>query len=172
MPDMKVPINPDTKEPEDDPRVGFNLEKERLRCLIVLNDQVADALSSRAGNAFFRAFVVEDCKTGEVWCKQRFRYVDSDSWSHMHHGPDQQKLSIDGRVKFFVDGIEKVLLTGLTMMAGGATVPKGVVTCFYPPNPEDQRATLEWLIQQDLVEMTQVIAEDGKVTPVSKQAEA
>ena len=173
MPDMKVPINPDTKEPEvDEGTVGFNLPKENLRCLIVLNDQIAEALSNNAGNAFFRAFVVENRETGEIWCKQRFRYKDGDSWAHMHLGPDQQGLSPDERVRFFVKGIERVLRTGMSMLARGAEVPEEAVVCFYPPSPDDSMATIDWLFQQDLIEATKVITPDGREVPISKEAQA
>jgi hypothetical protein len=48
----------------DDDRVGFDLSKQKLHCLIALNDALAPKLSNKAGGAFFRAFVVENRETG------------------------------------------------------------------------------------------------------------
>jgi hypothetical protein len=69
------------EEKIEDRRVGINFATQMLRCLIVMNDEIGAAMSGNVGNAFFRAFVVEDRKTGEILMNQRFRYKDGDSWS-------------------------------------------------------------------------------------------
>jgi hypothetical protein len=141
---------------EDDGRVGVNFNTQNLRCLIVLHDQLAKVMSENAGDAFFRAFVVEDRETGEVFVKQRFRYRNGDSWYEMHLTPEQQKLPIDERIQFMVKGIKKVMLQGMEML-GGAHISKSLakqaIMCFYPPKPEDHKSTMDWLIAQDLIEV-------------------
>jgi hypothetical protein len=159
------PQDPD----DDDPRVGINFNTQNLRCLIVLNDRLARVLSDKAGNAYFRAFVVEDRKTGEVFCKQRFRYVDSDAWSQMRLGAGKEHFTLGERVEYFANGVEKVLRTGLAMMAGGNEAPEEAVVRFYPPKPEDHEATMDWLFAQDLIEATKIVTPDGHEVPVSSQ---
>jgi hypothetical protein len=171
------------QEPDvDENMVGFNLPKENLRCLVVLSDAIAEAVSDRAGNAFWRGFIVEDRESGEVWAKSRFRYKDHDSWMHIHLNPEQRKLPVKGQVQHIANSFEKVLRGGLAMLAGTAKgleealrndngVPKGLVTCHYPPEPEDPNATLDWLIAQDLVEVKQVFV-GGQEIPISKEGMA
>lgn len=184
MVDIKVPINPDTKEPEvDEECVGFNLPKENLRCLVALSDEIAEVMSAgTAGVAFWRGFIVEDRKTGEIWAKSRFRYKTGDSWMHLHLEPEKRKLPVKEQVQHLASSFERVLRGGMAMMAGTAKsldealredngVPKGLVTCFYPPNPEDAQATFEWLIQQDLVGVKKIIV-GGKEVPTGKEAKA
>ena len=162
--------------------VGFNLPKENLRCLVVLSDQIAEAISRNAGDAFWRGFIVEDRETGEIWAKSRFRYKTGDSWMHLHLTPEQRKRPVKEQIQYIASSFEKVMRGGLALMAGTAKglegalrddngVPKGLVTCFYPPTPEDPQATLDWLLAQDLVEVRQII-KDGKEIPIGKEGKA
>jgi hypothetical protein len=151
----------------DDDRTGFNMNTQKLHCLIVLSDDLAKALSYKAGNAFWRGFVVEDRRTGEVEARFRFRYVDGDSWCKLGLNPDWRNWSLQKKVEHFVNSMEFVLRTAAEMMAG-TTPPGEMVTRFYPPNPDDGRATVEWLIAQDLVEVTEMWR-DGEKLPISKQ---
>jgi hypothetical protein len=159
---------PDATNLPDDDCVGFNLSTQKLHCLIALNDSLAPALSNKAGDAFFRAFVVEDRQTGNVFLNQRFRYKDGDSWMRVRLAKEKQALSLKERIEFLANGIEMVMRTATEVFAGGAQSPKEAVTRFYPPNPDDSRATLDWLVAQDLVEITQVYAPDGSAIPVAK----
>jgi len=149
--------------------VGFNLPKENLRCLVVLSDQIAEAISRNAGDAFWRGFIVEDRETG-------------DSWMHLHLTPEQRKRPVKEQIQYIASSFEKVMRGGLALMAGTAKglegamrddngVPKGLVTCFYPPTPEDPQATLDWLLAQDLIEVRQII-KDGKEIPIGKEGKA
>jgi hypothetical protein len=178
MVDMKIPVTEPTTD-VDENTVGFNLPKENLRCLVALSDVIAEALSENAGSAFWRGFIVEDRKTGEIWAKSRFRYKTGDSWFHIHLNPEQRKRPIKEQVQHLAASFEKVMRGGLAMMAGTAKsleealrgdngVPKGLVTCFYPPKPEDPEATVDWLIAQDLVELKQVFM-NGQEIPVDSQ---
>jgi hypothetical protein len=155
----------------DEECVGFNLNTQKLHCLIVLDDRLGAALSNNAGEAFFRAFVVENRETGEVICNQRFRYKDGDSWMRMQLGPPHQHLDLEGRIAHFADGIGRVMRLGLKISAGGAEPPEESITYFYPPNPEDSQATYEWLVGQDLVEVRSIIR-DGVETRVTKEGHA
>lgn len=160
------------KEKQPDGPVGFNLATQKLHCLIALNDEIGEALSNRAGVAFFRSFIVEDRETGEILANQRFRYTDGDSWATMKLGPDKQSLSRDEKIKYLADGIEKVLRTGLAVLSSALKVSKEAVTCFYPPEPDDASKTMDWLIAQDLVQMKEVHTPDGRVIPVGKEGTA
>jgi hypothetical protein len=156
-----------TNLPEDD-CVGFDLSAQKLHCLIALNDALAPKLSNKAGDAFFRAFVVENRETGEVLLNQRFRYNDGDSWMRVRLAKDKQALGLKEKVEYLADGIEFVMRAAVETFAGGAQSPKDAVTRFYPPNPDDSRATLDWLVAQDLVEITQFYGPKGNQIPVAK----
>lgn len=171
-----------SKEPVvNEGKVGFNLPKENLHCLVVLSDQIAPLMSENAGGAFWRGFIVEDRETGEIWAKQRFRYKDGDSWCHMHLSPEMRKLPVKEQVQRFATGFEKVLSGAMAMMAGTAKnatdamradngVPKGLVTCFYPPHPEDPEATFNWLIAEGLVEVKEIYM-NGEQVPIQERGE-
>jgi hypothetical protein len=150
----------------DDNTTGWNMNTQKLHCMVVLSDVVGQKLSHKAGEAFFRAFVVEDRETGEVWCKQRFRYTHGDSWFVMKAGTDTKKLSRDEQVRYFANAVATTMRHGCSVMAGGATVPEGVVECFYPPDPESSAKTLEWLKAQDLLQEAKHYGPDGKEIPV------
>lgn len=140
----------------DEPAAGFDTRRHKLLCLIALDDDIASAFSSKAGTAFFRAFIVQERATGDVYMNQRFRYNDGDSWCRIGLSPERQKLSRAERVAFLQEGIERVLQTGLGMLAE-APPPAGVVHSFFPPDPDgDPQNTLQWLIQQDLVEIQKI----------------
>jgi hypothetical protein len=146
----------------DDNTIGWNMNEQKLHCMVVLNDVVGKKLSNKAGEAFFRAFVVESRETGEVWCKQRFRYTHGDSWFVMKAGSDTKLLSRDQQVRYFANAVATTMRIGVSAAAGGRAVPEGVVECFYPPDPESSKATLEWLQAQDLLLEPQHFGPDGK----------
>ena len=52
----------------------FDLNKEKMRCLMVLDDVVAGRLSCAAGPAYWRAFIMEDRATHLVRGEFRFKY--------------------------------------------------------------------------------------------------
>jgi len=152
---------------------GFNSETQKLHCLITLNDEVGKALSSKAGETFFRAFVTEERDDGEITARFRFRYRDGDSWFQIRLGPEHRKLSVKEQVEHIVKGItEKTLLAGLQMVAGGVAVPGRVVACHYPPEPDDAKKTVDWLFAQGLVEVKYFETPDGTKIPVGKESTA
>jgi hypothetical protein len=163
---------PENKKPEDDGPVGFNLNTQKLHCLIVLDDRLASKLSDKAGEAFFRAFIVEDRKTGEIMANMRFRYKDHDSWFRICPDKEKQRLSTSERIEYLAGGVEKTQRTALMMLAKGKLAPKEAITRHYPPEPENSEATMDWLIAQDLVQLRTVTGEDGREILVSKEGNA
>lgn len=153
----------------EDKCVGFRLDTQKLHCLIVMNDTIGKALSHKAGKAYFRAFVVEDRETGEILTNMRFRYVDGDSWMTMRLSPEKQKLSRERRIEYLTHAVEDTMRTGAQVFADGAVPPKDMITCHYPPHPEDAKDTLEWLLAQDLVEITRMFDAEGREIPVTKE---
>ena len=53
-------MNPETEV--DDNTTGFNLETQKLHCLVVLDDTVAKALSDKAGNVALSLRIVRPAK--------------------------------------------------------------------------------------------------------------
>jgi hypothetical protein len=150
----------------DDGKTGFNLNTQILHCLVVLNDQLAPVMSSEAGNAFFRAFIVEDRKSGKILANMRLRYKYGDSWFRLKIGPDKQHLSREERIKYLAEGIAGVQGRLLEIVSGGVPPPKDAVICFYPPEPEDADKTFDWLIAQDLIEVKEVTS-NGQTVPIA-----
>jgi len=146
---------------EEEP-IGFNLETQKLHCVIVLDDGIGQKLSDKAGIAFFRAFIVEDRKTGEVLCNERYRYTHEDSWYRLNIGRHGELLNREEKVEYLAHMVETVMRIGLENLTKQAA-PEGVVTRHYPPEPDDSEKTLEWLIAQDLMEIKSI---DG--TPVNQ----
>jgi hypothetical protein len=162
----------DMQADDDGSPYGFCLNTQKLHCLIVIDDTLGKALSCNADDAYFRAFVVEERETGEVFAKMRFRYTDNTSWMEIHLDPEKQKLSVAERVRYISGTVQRVMRTGMMVFAGGGPVPDAAVVLFNPPNPDDAEGTLEWLIQQDLVQITKIVAPDGTETIVSKEGHA
>jgi hypothetical protein len=158
----------DQNEIKDDGRTGFNLNAQKLHCLIVLDDAVGRLLSERAGDAFFRAFVVENRDSGEMMLNFRFRYTDHDSWFRVALDAEKQKLSVAERVEYLAAGIEHTILLGASVFTGGVAAPTEMVHRFCPPDPDNGEATLDWLIAQDLIEVKEIITPDGRSVPVGK----
>lgn len=158
-----------TKRPglKDGTSVGFDLNTQRLHCLIALNDNLALKLSSKAGEAFFRAFIVEDRDTGVVRCTFRFRYTDEDSWFKFKLDKDKAALPLKEKIEYLADAVEGVLRLGSEIFTKGAAPPTEAVVRWYPPEPDDGQKTFDWLIAQDLISIRQVITPEGEVKNVT-----
>ncbi len=135
----------------EDERIGWRMDTQKLHCLLMVNDRLSEKLSDRAGEAFFRAFVVEDRTTGEVLMNMRFRYKEGDSWMRMTLSEDKSLLSLKEKIEYLADGMEKTQRTALTMMSGGSAPPKEAVLRYYPPDPDSSEKTLDWLMERDLI---------------------
>jgi hypothetical protein len=129
----------------------WETDKEKLLCFMVLNDDVSKRLSSKAGTAYWRAFVVQDRMTGEISTKFRFKYQNGDrSWFRIG---SRVKGSSEEIVKDFVDGISQTLLLGASLFEGIDI--SSYIECFYPPDDGgDPNKTIEWLEKEDLIEVT------------------
>jgi hypothetical protein len=149
------------KAPADMDRVGFNLDTQKLLCLMLLDDELATVLSEKAGEAFWRAFIVEDRATGKIQARQRFRYVDHDSWAHINLNPEQQKKSRAERLAFLQEGLERVQREAFTLLTKGLKPPENMVRSFFPPDDEgDGTNTIKWLMEQDLIHEPRVVSVD------------
>jgi hypothetical protein len=133
--------------------MSWNANTEKLLCLVLLDDKYAPRLSDRAGQAFARAFIVEDRASGEIRMMFRFRYKDPDERSWYEARPDQKK-GIEA-VEFLRHAIQDVWVTA-TAMLGGRRLPDDAVKAFYPPDDGgDPGRTIIWLEMQDLVEIAE-----------------
>jgi hypothetical protein len=129
---------------------GWEAGREKLLCLILLDDEIGQHLSSRAGDAFFRAFIVGDRITGAVQLKARWKYKDPDEQSWFSVTPDKRGSEA---VECLQVGITKTLTTPLSMIAG-RDAPEDAVHIFYPPDDGgDPAKTIIWLDMKDLIEI-------------------
>ena len=129
-------------------KVGWNANEEKLLALVVLSDRHAKKLSIHAGEAFARAFIVENRATSAILMRFRFRYVkgQGDSWYQV------TPKSRDKREAFreLRDGITSVFLQAGTTM--GVLIRPSDIQSFEPPDDGgDFEKTIAWLVEHDLV---------------------
>jgi hypothetical protein len=129
--------------------MSWDVQNEKLLSYVVLNDRYSRMLSSRAGDAFFRAFIVQNRATGQILMKLRFKYRDGErSWF---------EVTPTGRGEAAVEelrkGVRQVLETSAAIQ--GTPLPAGAIEFFDPPDdggiPE---RTLDWLLAHDLIEVS------------------
>lgn len=138
---------------------AWNSNEERLLCHMLLRDELAARLKlTSEGTTFWRAFIVQNRKSGEVYAKMRFRHKkDKASWSRIH--PIDQS-NAQKTVQYLQSNLEEVLTTALELMhpeIGSAEVRSAVVSFFPPPDDGDGSKTIDWLIAQDLIQIKEVI---------------
>jgi hypothetical protein len=135
----------------DEDRWGFVSPKEKLLCLVVLDDAYVSALTNKKaeGKAFFRAFITENRSTGAVQMKMRFRYKDGDQWYKV--APRDGERSRAVIVAELQEGMENVLREA-TLALWNVPLPKSAIETHWPPNEKDDGSdTLAWLLEKDLV---------------------
>jgi hypothetical protein len=128
----------------------WNTAEEKLLCFMTLDDEVAQKLNVNADSAYWRAFIVQDRKTGEISAKFRYKYRDGNvSWYVV--GPRQEQ---ENAVERLVEGLKQVHEIACQLF--GLQV-SDVVGCFYPPDDGgDPFVAIRWLEAQDLIEVTEV----------------
>jgi hypothetical protein len=133
--------------------MGFDLNKEKLRCLVVLDDDVASKLSCAAGPAYCRGFILENRETHEVFALYRFKYEDGErNWFRLI---PKEQTSVEAAVEDLRLKIETVLNLAIMVFGVKEKAAKDAILSFYPPDDEgDPAKTIIWLEQQDLVEIT------------------
>lgn len=135
-------------DPRNSP-VGWNANAEKLLAMIALDDNIADELSPIAGEAFFRAFIVQDRKTAKVEARWRFRYNNGkDSWFSI--GEPKEPMSPREIVADLTMKLTKMLIMAARMM--GTPVAPDRVRVFEPPDDEGHpQRTIQWLRDMDLI---------------------
>jgi len=128
--------------------VGWNANEEKLLALMVLGDARAKELSSLAGEAFFRAFIVENRTTGAVSMNFRFRYRDGkDSWFQVTPKAGQPRADALQQLR---EGVAQMVLQAAELM--GVSLSPLDVECFQPPDDEGNwERTIQWLTDKDLI---------------------
>ena len=125
----------------------WETEKEKLLCMMVLDDDVAAQLSREAGPAFWRGFIVQDRATGQIFAKFRYRYANGErNWYEIqpHQQNDQTMLTLRCKLEDSLVGIAGHLHIDLSR----------AIKCFYPPDDEgDPTRILSWLEERDLIEI-------------------
>lgn len=141
---------------------GWIANEQKLICMIVLDDVVGQIMSrGTGGEAFFRAFVTEDRKTGAIEAKLRFRYKDRDSWYSLNPKSDgKSRIELIAGIQ---EGIESVIRKAVSMFSDNVEVPKDALHSYFPPDDEgDGFKTIRWLEEQDLVNVTEVKIEEKR----------
>lgn len=132
---------------------GWNASEERLLCLVVLQDRYATYLSDQAGDAFFRAFIVQDRPAGRARMRFRFRYKTGTNWFGIE---GSQEWNAAHALQEFKDGIESIMRSAADAM--GRPLPANAIVFFEPPDDHgDLEHTIKWLLERDLIEIKEVI---------------
>jgi hypothetical protein len=131
----------------------FDLSKEKLRCLIVLDDVVAGRLSCKAGPAYWRAFITEDRTTHRVHAEFRFKYDNGEK--NWFRSQPKVQISPEATIEELRCGMEDIMKKGFKVFGIDAAAPENAIQCYYPPDDGgDPMKTIIWLEQQDLIEVT------------------
>lgn len=131
--------------------VGFDMSKEKLLCLMALDDSFAEQVTDRAGEAFWRAFIVENRKTGAITANHRFRYKNGDHWYTLTPREQKGMATRDS----LIESLRKVIGTALLQFTGFEG--NRLIHCHYPPDDGgDTEHTLRWLIEKDLVFVSKI----------------
>lgn len=129
----------------------WNSNEEKLLCHMVLNDRYAKRVSPIAGKAFWRAFIVQNRATGQISAKMRWNYTTTGrSWIIITPGPEIKDPLLHLR-----RNLENVLCTALERIGHiNPSEAAKAIECFYPPDDGgDGMKTIQWLIEQDLIEV-------------------
>lgn len=136
--------------------MSWNANEEKLLCLMVLNDDLADKLSCIAGPAFFRAFIVQNRKTGKIIAKMRWNYITKGkSWTYLEPKEQGQPEQLSEHLRC---SIQDILTTAASVIGNlSQKETEDAIHCFYPPDDGgDPGKVIIWLEQQDLVEIVGV----------------
>jgi hypothetical protein len=129
--------------------MSWDVNQEKLLCHFLLDDAFAPLVSSEAGPAFFRGFIVQDRTTGSISMKFRFKYKD-DTRNWFALDPKEQGPDTVRQLQY---GIRKTLEEASFRM--GIVLPECAIKFFLPADDGgDGSRTLAWLVEQDLIEVS------------------
>ncbi len=132
--------------------MAFDLNKEKLRCFMVLDDDLAMKLVRTAGPAYWRGFIMEDRETHLITAVHRFSYADgAKSWFGIKV---KEQIGPEEAIHGLCCALEDAIKIALSIFGVEPAVTEEAVYCFYPPDDEGEPTkTMIWLEQQGLVEI-------------------
>ena|ERR1700733_1216575 len=128
------------------------VNEEKLLCIMVLKDSLGPVLSERVkeGTAFWRAFIVQDRKTGEIKAKFRFKYdKDDSSWTYITSR--KPIVTQEGALEYLRSGLHKMLIMTTKALYPDVDMTDAVMSYFPPDDNGDGTNTVNWLIEKDLI---------------------
>ena len=128
----------------------IDLAKEKILCLIVVDDKISELAHGERIPAYLRAFVLQDRQTGDVYAMTRFKQADgSRRWT---------KLQKDGHTADdYCKEIEAIFHLAIKTLNYEGDNP---VSCFYPPKELGPMESIEWMEKMNLIEVTKVPVEE------------
>jgi hypothetical protein len=150
----------------------MDTSKEKLLAMIVLPDESAlIVFGEPVQGGHLRGFVLEDRKTGEVYAEYRQKYPNGHKhWYEIRPKPGMAKKEAE---EYLISGLKTVATLSIQMyprIVDGKSESKLEAQAFVVPEDcrEDGDKTLQWLLEQDLVEITGEMGPDGDFTPLAK----
>lgn len=132
----------------------IHIDKEKILCEVILDDNIGSLMHAHAGDTFWRAWVVQDRTTGDISAKFRFKFDDGKrDWWEIALSPQHQTMSTAARVAHLQEGLEKFIRSRVVKAhPQHLEAPRDAVTTRYPPDDKgDPNATMRWLEAEDLV---------------------
>lgn len=126
----------------------WDANKDKLICMLVVDDKLAEAVMGKTVSGYWRGFVMQNRETGEVRGEYRFKYANGDrNWHKITMpsitDPEKAKEKIH-------ESMEQVLNTANELLG----LPFRVEAFFPPDDGGDPVKTIEWLEKKDLIEVT------------------
>lgn len=139
--------------------MSVDFAKEKLLCIMVLDDAIAKRLSVAAGEAFWRGFILEDRESHAVHALHRFSYEDGNkNWFELK---PKTKSSIEDMRIELETGMEYTLLRAMELLNVPIEEVKNPIMRFYPPDDKGEpMRTILWLEEQDLITVN-VVDKEG-----------
>lgn len=146
----------------------FDPNKEKLLCMQTLDDDLAAELGLPT-NAFWRGFIVQDRESKRISGRYRFKYDQGEPhWYELKRSLDNPSFTVEELVKGV--GMAVTVMAKIAAQAMNVDISdREIFECHYPPDDNgDVNATLSWLLQQDLVEVTAIgtgpeLTKDGHI---------
>lgn len=131
--------------------MSVDFSTQKLIAMAVLDDDIGALLSPKAGDTFWRGFLIQERATGEYAFLYRFEYTDEACWVRLTFR--EQRPSLEALLEELKQKFGEVILGIARKHLPGLKLAPDAFQWFVVPEAdrEDSGRTMIWLEMQDLV---------------------